>query len=211
MTPEEYDAWYQTARGRWIGETESRLLLAQLGPRPGESVLDVGCGTGYFARSLARAAGRVVGIDPDVAAIEYARRHAAVDEHYLIGDARALPFPDRHFDYAVAMTSLCFVAEEAQALSEMARVARRGVAVGLLNRRSLLYLQKGRHGGRGAYRGARWHTPGEVRRLFARAGLSAVALRSAVFLPGGGVIARTFEAAVPHRSLLGGFLLAIGR
>lgn len=211
MTPEEYDAWYRTARGRWIGETELRLLLAQLTPKPDESVLDVGCGTGYFTRSLARAVPHVTGIDPDVAAVRYARRHAVANEGYVIGDARALPFPDRHFDYAVAVTSLCFVVEEAQVLSEMARVARRGVALGLLNRRSLLYLQKGRHGGRGAYRGARWHTPGEVRRLFARAGLSAVTLRSAVFLPGGGVIARTFEAAVPHRSLLGGFLLAIGR
>lgn len=211
MRPEQYDAWYRTARGRWIGETESHLLLAQLGPRPGESILDVGCGTGYFTRSLARAAARVTGIDADAAAIEYARRYAAADEHYLIGDARALPFPDRHFDYAVAMTSLCFIAEEAQALSEMARVARRGIALGLLNRRSLLYRQKGRRGGRGAYRGARWHTPGEARRLLAQAGLSAVTLRSAVFLPGAGVIARILEAGVPHRTLFGGFLLAVGR
>lgn len=209
MTPEAYDAWYQTARGRWIGETEFDLLLARLRPQPGESLLDVGCGTGYFTRNLARVAQRVTGIDPDAAAIDYARRHAAADERYLIGDARALPFPDKHFDYAVAMTSLCFVPEEVQALSEMVRVARRTVVLGLLNRRSLLYRQKGRHGGQGAYRGARWHTPRDIRRLFSQAGLSTVTLRSAVFLPDGGVIARILEAVVPNHVLCGGLLLAL--
>lgn len=209
MNPDIYDAWYDTARGRWIGETEFRLLLAQLCPMPGATVLDAGCGTGYFTRQLTRAGLRVTGIDSDRAAIAYAQRHAAADETYLVGDARALTFPDRHFDYVVAMTSLCFIADDVQALAEMARVARRRIALGLLNRRSLLYRQKGRGGGAGAYRGAHWHTPREVHRLFAQAGLPKPTLRSAIFLPGGSPVAQRIEGILPQRMLLGAFLLAV--
>ncbi|MFZ5786019.1 MAG: hypothetical protein ACOY3Y_06220 [Acidobacteriota bacterium] len=48
MDADEYDRWYETPRGRWIGERETAFLLDALQPRPGESVLDAGCGTGYF-------------------------------------------------------------------------------------------------------------------------------------------------------------------
>ena len=41
MRPEDYDAWYRTPRGAWIGETEYRLLWNLLAPRPGERLLDV--------------------------------------------------------------------------------------------------------------------------------------------------------------------------
>ena len=64
----EYDAWYQTMRGRWIGETEFTLLKRMLKPEPDASLIDIGCGTGYFNRLLARKMrGRVVGVDPDEA------------------------------------------------------------------------------------------------------------------------------------------------
>lgn len=51
MTPEQYDAWYDTSRGCWIGETEYQLIRRLLDPHPGESLLDVGCGTGWFTRA----------------------------------------------------------------------------------------------------------------------------------------------------------------
>jgi cyclopropane fatty-acyl-phospholipid synthase-like methyltransferase len=63
---EQYDAWYQTARGEWIGQQEYRLVRYYLGPRPHETVLDIGCGTGYFTRCFANDQdANVVGIDPD--------------------------------------------------------------------------------------------------------------------------------------------------
>ncbi|MBI3918343.1 MAG: class I SAM-dependent methyltransferase, partial [Betaproteobacteria bacterium] len=77
MTPEQYDAWYRTPRGRWIGENEHRLLEALLAPAPGESLLDVGCGTGYFTRKFARRELPVTGVDLDPAMLDFARRHAA--------------------------------------------------------------------------------------------------------------------------------------
>jgi len=53
VTPERYDAWYDTPRGRWIGGVEWPLLRSALELRAGDSVLDVGCGTGWFTRRVA--------------------------------------------------------------------------------------------------------------------------------------------------------------
>lgn len=50
MQPEQYEAWYTTARETLIGEEECHPLQALLAPRFGfgETVLGVGCGTGHF-------------------------------------------------------------------------------------------------------------------------------------------------------------------
>lgn len=157
MHPEEYDAWYATQRGAWIGSKEFDLLVRLLEPRPGDTLLDVGCGTGYFTRSFAgdRSCTGIVGADLDLGALRYAAQHSQRDAPYVCADARMLPFPDCSVDLVISVTALCFIKEERAALAEMLRVARRRVAVGLLNRNSLLYLEKGRGDGKGAYRGAR--------------------------------------------------------
>ena len=122
--PATYDAWYRSARGRWIGETEYRLLRRELGLRPAESILDAGCGTGYFGRRFAAAGHPVVGIDLDCAAASYASRSQLLRLSWVVGDMMALPFPDRSFDCVIAVTSLCFVEDEAKAVKEIIRVAR---------------------------------------------------------------------------------------
>lgn len=53
MKPADYDAWYDTPRGRWIGETEYALAARMLTAQPDDSLLDVGCGKGHkMARPL---------------------------------------------------------------------------------------------------------------------------------------------------------------
>ncbi len=210
MTPAEYDAWYRTPRGSWIGETEYRLLHALLTPPPGAAVLDVGCGTGYFTRRLESDGLDVTGVDASAEMIDTARSHGTGRERYVIGDARHLSFPDSRFDSCVAITSLCFIREQEQALAEMVRVTRRRIVLGLLNRHSLLYWQKGRHGGRGAYHGARWHTARAARALLVRANLQNIDIRSAIYLPRGNAVARTMENVVPQSLFCGGFLLVAG-
>ena len=193
MDPTAYDAWYETARGRWIGDTEYRPLHRVLAPVPGDSLLDVGCGSGHFTRRFARENLRVTGIDPDSDMLRFAAAHAAAGEPYLLGDARALPFAARSFELCVCITALCFIREQSRALAEMVRVTRRRLVLGLLNRHSLLYLQKGRAGGAGAYRGAHWHTRAEVGKLFEGLPLARPTLYSAVFLPGGSRFAQLCE------------------
>jgi len=207
---EQYDAWYRTFRGSWIGEVEYRRVLEVLAPLAGETLIDVGCGTGYFTRRFASDGLAVTGVDLDPEMLDFARTHAAAGECYLPADARHLPFPDRCFDLCVSVTALCFIREESQALAEMLRVTRRRFAIGLLNRHSLLYLRKGRHGGRGAYRGARWHTVAEAKALFAAIPAHDLTLATAVFLPAGGACARLLERWLPRGLPLGAFLVVAG-
>jgi len=195
MQPERYEAWYATRRGAWIGEEEYRLISSLLAPRPNETLLDVGCGTGYFTRRFAAIAaeGNVVGADIDLDTLRFAVGHSARSIGFVAADAHQLPFRDKSFDLVVGITSLCFIREEKQALREMLRVARRRVVLGLLNRHSLLYLAKGRRGGRGAYHGARWHTPTEALRLFDGLPVFHAGLGTAIVMPGGKPWSRRLE------------------
>lgn len=211
MKPEAYEAWYDSPRGRWIGAVEYALLQSLLRPEPGSSLLDIGCGTGHFTRAFARdVRGRVLGLDPNEEWLGYARTHAAAGKQYVAGLAESLPFPDRSFDYSVSVTAFCFVDRQEQALRELVRVTRRRFALGLLNRHSLLYLQKGRRGGTGEYQGAHWHTPAEVRTLFASLPVCNLRLRTAIVLPHGTAFGRAVERCWPQRMLLGGFLVVTG-
>lgn len=208
---EAYDRWYETPRGRWIGQRELALLLEALHARPGDSVLDVGCGTGHFTRALARAIdGPVTGIDLDPDRVAYARGREPGTASYAVADARALPYGDDSFDLVVSVAALCFVDDERAAVREIARVARRRIAIGLLNRHSLLWLRKGRHGGSGGYRGARWHTVGESRALFQGLPVRRIRARTAIHLPGGGWLARATEHLAPRWLRTGAFILVVG-
>lgn len=198
-TPAEYEACYHTARGDWIARQEFTLLNQLMQPAPGTTLLDVGTGTGHFARRFAARDLQVVGLDPDREALDYACSLGG-DVAYLQGSALCLPFADQSFDYCCAITSLCFIADPALALQEMWRVARRGVVLGLLHRHSLLHRQKRGHG---AYAGARWDDMKAVRHWS-----PTTRLRHgyALFLPDGGPGARLAELLLPRALPFGGFL-----
>lgn len=212
MTPEDYDAWYDTPRGRWIGEREWTTVREALRLQPSDSVLDVGCGTGWFTRRAAAVATRVVGLDTDSASLDFARRKCTDRTEYLLGDANVLPFPDAAFDKVMSVAALCFVSDWKRALSEIVRVSRHRFAIGLLNRTSLLYLRKGRRGGSGAYAGAHWHTGAEL--YAALEDLRQVAdlkISYAVFVASGAGAARALERVAPGWLPLGSFLLLSGQ
>lgn len=210
MNPADYDAWYDTARGRWIGDTEYALAARLLATQPGDSVLDVGCGSGWFTRRAAADDLVATGLDPNPDWLDYARARSSPALNWVEGDARELPFADASFDHVLSIAALCFVDDERQAVAETVRVARRRFAIGWLNRSSLLYWQKGRGGGSGAYRGARWHTAGEVRALFSGLPVRKLELRSAIFLPSATRWARRLEEGMPSALPWGGLLLASG-
>ena len=208
-----YEAWYHRPRGRWIGATEfallMRLLPGQIDGGINRRLLDVGCGTGYFTRRFSATGLQTMGLDPDEAAVAYALKQNTKKQDtgiiYLQGTAESLPFTDNSFDYCSAITSLCFVAEPAKALGEMWRVAQRGVLLGLLNRRSLLYRKKR---GQGAYRGARWDTLENVSEWIETLSPMPTAVKSmtGVFIPSAGMMAQRLERLLPSSLPWGSFL-----
>jgi SAM-dependent methyltransferase len=211
MRPEEYEAWYGSPRGRWTSDREYALLRRLLRAEREGSLLDIGCGTGHFTRLFAQdVQGAVVGMDPNGEWLRYARAQARKGEAYVAARAERLPFPDRSFDYTVSVTALCFVGDQQRALCELQRVTRKRFVLGLLNRHSLLYLQKGRGGGKGAYAGAHWHSAAEVRNLLASLPAENVVLRTAIVLPQATFLARTLESRWPAWAPLGGFLAVAG-
>ncbi len=210
MNPADYDAWYDTPRGRWIGDTEYALAARLLAPQPGDSLLDVGCGTGWFTRRFAATGLTTAGLDANPDCLAYARSRSDPAIRWVEGDAHALPFPDASFDHVLSIAALCFVADEHKAVAEIVRVARRRFAIGWLNRDSLLYRQKGKHGGSGAYRGAHWHRAGEVRAMFSGLAVRDLSVHSAIFLPGATAWARMLEKSLPDTLPWGGLLMVEG-
>lgn len=211
MDAATYDAWYRTPRGGWIGELEYRLLHQMLAPAPDATLLDVGCGTGYFTRRFAQDAGlHVTGLDPNREWLDYARVHGGPNETYIAGDALELPFPNASFDFVISVTALCFIQDPRRALQQILRVARRRFALGLLNRNSLLYRQKRRSGGTGGYRGAHWHTLSEIQELFRGVAARDILVRTAVFVPSAGAIARIIEQLTPNMLPWGALIAVTG-
>lgn len=211
MNAADYDAWYDSPRGRWVGDAEFGLLQRGLALRPGDSVLDVGCGTGWFTRRPAQLPGvRVTGLDINAEWLTYARERDPASA-YIEGDALALPFANNSVDGVVSIAALCFTADWRRAVAEIVRVSRGRFAIGMLNRHSILWREKGRDGGSGAYRGAYWVSPEELRDSVAGFPVTDVRLRSAVFFPSGSLFARALERVLPACPAIGGFMVLTGR
>lgn len=138
---EAYDSWFASPLGAFVDETETRCAFTLLGPRPGERILDVGCGTGYFSLKLAAQAALVTGVDLSQAMLTVARRRATEERRsidFLRAAGESLPFDDGSFDAAITMATLEFVDDPEKVLGEMLRVTRPGgrVVVGVINRDS---------------------------------------------------------------------------
>jgi SAM-dependent methyltransferase len=113
----------QEQRAPELAERVRRLL----GPFVGtESVLDVGSGTGALAFALAPHVGEVVGVDSREDYLEAARAAAPGNVRFVEGDATALPFGYGAFDIAGCLRLLHHVRRPELAVSELARVTRRG-------------------------------------------------------------------------------------
>jgi demethylmenaquinone methyltransferase/2-methoxy-6-polyprenyl-1,4-benzoquinol methylase len=112
--------------GRW---RRAAVRAARLSP--GDSALDVACGTGKLTAALAAAVGpvgRVVGVDLSVAMLDEARRASGdlVQVEFRAGNALALPFEAGTFDAATIAFGLRNLANFEDGFRELARVVRPG-------------------------------------------------------------------------------------
>jgi arsenite methyltransferase len=108
-----------------------RLVRDAVAAVPGERILDVGCGPGFYSTELLEqvgASGEVVGIDrsPQMLAAARQRSEGYPNVVFHEADATALPVEDASFDAALSVQVLEYVADVTRALAEMHRALRSG-------------------------------------------------------------------------------------
>lgn len=122
--------WLMLGRARQL--REMTVDLAQI--QPGETILDVGCGTGdltLVAKKRTGPSGKVAAIDAAPEMIAVARRkaaHAQIEVDFRVSPVEALPFPDASFDVVVSSLMMHHLplAVKQQGLPEIRRVLKPG-------------------------------------------------------------------------------------
>lgn len=114
----------------WAGQEELEVgrydaALQRLKVEPGESVLDVGCGSGVFLARAAAAGAAVAGLDAAAGLVAVARRRLPGAD-LRKGDLERLPFEEDRFGVVTWFNSLFFARDLVAALREGARVTRPG-------------------------------------------------------------------------------------
>lgn len=108
----------------WAWERRRDLLLAEA--RPGERVLDLGCGAGRFVAALQRAGADPVGVEIAEAALERARANAPGADLRRLVDDGSIPLEHASVDLVWCSEVLEHVADTAHLLLEVRRVLRPG-------------------------------------------------------------------------------------
>ena len=143
---QEFNRWADEGEGEKMERhhldiTEKTMRLMEL--RPGERVLDLGCGSGWATRLLARMVGdgpegfgQVVGVDVSDEMIRHARETSKDFENvlYVWGSAQQIPWEENYFDKVLSVESFYYYADQDRALAELFRVmAPRGRLFILIN------------------------------------------------------------------------------
>jgi ubiquinone/menaquinone biosynthesis C-methylase UbiE len=142
----EFNQWAQAGEGEKMERhhldiTEKTIRRMEL--RPGERVLDLGCGSGWATRLLARLVsdgpegfGQVVGVDVADEMIRQARGSSKDFENilYVWGSAEKIPWEENFFDKVLSVESFYYYPDQDRALMELFRVmAPRGRMFILIN------------------------------------------------------------------------------
>ncbi len=118
-----YDRHLENSQDTYQEKLIKPNLLRVLNPKAGQSILDVGCGQGYFARELAKAGAKVLGIDVAGELIKLAKQQAGKNETYLTLPAENMTgLQDGRFDAAICVLALQNIKNMQAAVLEMARV-----------------------------------------------------------------------------------------
>ena len=134
--------WNSAAGDKWVRhqqlidqqlEVVTDLLLQAAAPQAGETVLDVGCGTGATLLRLARAVGKeghVLGCDVSAPMLALARQRIVgaglLDVDLLQADAQSHEFAENAFDLLVSRFGVMFFADPTAAFANLHRPLRRG-------------------------------------------------------------------------------------
>jgi SAM-dependent methyltransferase len=184
---------YERLMGRW-----SRSLAAELiafcGLETGETVLDLGCGTGSLVRMLAARPEPASLVAIDIAPLFVRHAAAHLDDarlHFIVGDACAVPLASGSVDRSLSLLALNFVSAPDKAIAEMVRVTKsRGTvaaavwdfAGGLVYQRifwdTAAALDQAADRARARQLSGKLLGPGEMAAAFAASGLTRIAAGS---------------------------------
>ena len=121
---------YDAIFGRLLSKSEDRIIeLAEI--KPGDTVLDVGCGPGSLTIKAKAKAGKVFGVDAAPEMIELASKKAAekgAEVEFQVSYAQKLPFADAIFDVVISRLVFHHLPGDLkrQALNEIQRVLKPG-------------------------------------------------------------------------------------
>jgi ubiquinone/menaquinone biosynthesis C-methylase UbiE len=132
----EYDRWYETAEGKLYDKLEKRALLRLCGRMErGDTLLEVGMGTGWWSRFFSELGFEIIGIDISPKMVEIARSKRIPSATFELADAHKLPFADGCFSASTAITTIEFTREPKTVIREMIRCTQPGgnLVLGVLN------------------------------------------------------------------------------
>ena len=94
---------YKYIEGRW--EKVARALVEHYDLKPGDKILDVGCGKGFLLFDFAKVIPGLEIYGIDVSEYAIANSKEEIRDRLQVGNANALPFPDHHFDLVISINS----------------------------------------------------------------------------------------------------------
>ena len=129
----EFNEWAEAGRGEEMEQHHisiTQQTLAMMALRPGERVLDLGCGAGWASRLLAKAVsgsekpGQVIGLDVSDEMIRRARAGSTEYDNlmFVVGSAQQIPWEENFFDKVLSVESFYYYPDQDRALAELFRV-----------------------------------------------------------------------------------------
>jgi radical SAM protein with 4Fe4S-binding SPASM domain len=186
----EYDEWFTTPLGRRYDSAAKKRIFSKINVKPGNKVLEVGCGTGNYTLELAKMGADVVGVDASEWMLRIAISNARENNVNIIPkhtEAKDLLFQDETFDFVISINLLEYPPDPKKAVNEMIRVLKKGgkLILGVLNKNSLWGLTRSMKMGLGveAYFGARFLSNKEVVSLLSKEQLEGIDISSTIFFP----------------------------